>query len=296
MFTKEASQEKYLDSVSKDAVISEVAWDGQLFIPIWHFSWRRYLTVIFVLSTWLYLDFPQYLNPTPGYAPTMLMFKLLELFFPSSPEEVAKGVPFNSPIWQWVFFILHVIKVSIIFAFLKFGVFNPSSFNPFKKRAQRSKSVDEHLLKTIGWTANHRATVDEWRTQNSRQVIKELGIGMAHHNGTLGKLRFSGIYLTKGEGFAVKKNMTLKEREVFEKERQKNPDKFYISDEYYQLYYTPLAVVFSDPETDDNTKAEVLAYYRRFGPKKGDEGLNELFDKREKLQNLWLREGRVEQR
>lgn len=293
LFTPYSSKPEYLDSIPQDAKIVDVAWDGQLFVPIWTFNYRRFYSIIAFLAIWLYLDLPQYITPTPGLAPTLLMHKLLDILMPPNENDIGKPPAFNSIIWQWAFFALHVLKVVFIFMLFQTGSFNPVSLNPAKRRAKRVANVDAYLLKSIGWTSMRKATVNDWRLEHSKNVIKEVGVGYAHQHSMWDSLRFSGVYLDKDEGFAVKKKMTLIEREEFKKHEKSNPSKFYMSEEYLNMYYTPLAVVFSDPAVPDATRAEVLSYYRKNGPKKGSDELKAIYEKREKLRNKLIKEGKI---
>lgn len=293
LFTKDASKPEYLVSISQDAKIKDVAWDGQLFVPIWKFNSRRFYTIIAVLCGWLYLDLPQYITPTPGLAPTLLGHKLLDYWVPPSPELSAEDPAFNSVTWQWVFFVLHILKVLFIFMLFQTGSLNPFSLNPYNRRSNRKKNIDEYLLKSIGWTATRKSTINDWRLAHSKNVIGKVGVGYAHQNNLWSKIRFAGVYLDNDEGYAVKKNMTVIEREEFEKKKLANPSKFYISPKYFDLFYEPLARVFADPESTNQTKAEMLTYYRQNGPKEGPQELKEAYDKREKLRNKLIKEKKI---
>lgn len=293
LFTTDSANKEYLDSIEQDAKISDVAWDGQLFVPIWTFLPRRFYGLVAFLAIWLYLDLPQYITPTPGLAPTLLANRLLDYLVPPSLEESTKESVFSTPIWQWVFFALHVLKIVFIFILFQTGSFNPVSLNPYSHYSSRRKKVDQHMLKSIGWTATRKSTVADWRLENFKNQTKNGDSHSIQISNSSDKLRFSGIYLDKDEGFNVKKNMTLIEREEFEKYKLANPSKFYMSEDYLNMYYTPLAIVFSDPEVSEVTRTEVLSYYRKYGPKKGTTELKAIYEKRERLQNNLIKENKI---
>lgn len=171
------------------------------------------------------------------------------------------------------------------------GSFNPVSLNPYSHYSSRRKNVDQHMLKSIGWTATRKATVADWRLENFKNQMKN---GDAHsiQNQLSGKPRFSGIYLDKDEGFNVKKNMTLIEREEFEKYKLANPSKFYMSEDYLNTYYTPLAIVFLTPKC---LRSPELRYCRTIENTvlKGTEELKVIYEKREKLQNNLIKENKI---
>lgn len=287
LFLPEASNEKYLDSVSMDAKIGDVAWDGQLFVPIWSFNYRRYATVMIFLVAWLYADLPQYITPTPGIAPSLLAHAVLDSIFPPTATEIeiAQTTPFKSVVWQWIFFLVHVVKIGFIYLIFHSGSFNPYSLNPFKRRTKRSAALDEQLLKSIGWTSACKGTIKNWRLENSRAKVKEVGVRYAHEHNLWYKLRTAGVYLDDDEGFGVKKNMTVAEQEKLEKTKIANPSKVYMSQEFLKLYFEPLIDVFDDESLEIPVLAEALAEFRKYGPKKGTPELKEIYDKREKLRN-----------
>lgn len=286
LFTKDAALDKYTSPVDQNAPIGKVAWDGQLMIPVWKFLPHRYTGVVTFLSLWLYTDLPQYITPTPGIAPIMIMYKFLDYLAPSGEDTSSTGTTtaeamFNSHTWQWVFFGGHLIKILFIFLLFNSGLFNPISLNPFKEKKLRSSKPDVKLFERIGWTSVRKATPDEWRTENSGNKIKEIGIGAAHQAGLLSTLPHEGIFLEDGEGWAVPKtnnNNNKTDKEII----GKPGPRFYLSDDYLTKYYLPLATVFSDPEVNDEMRGEILSYYRKFGPKKGTPEIKQYYEMRVK--------------
>lgn len=241
------------------ALLGDVIYEGQLVLPIWQYNYTRFLLIMTFLGAWLYTDFPQYLTPTPGLAPTMLLYNLLDKFFPDpTPQPSA----FDSVSWQWFFFSLHFLKVAFIYLLFYSGVFNPISLNPFRHRALRTRPVDSETLARFGPTGIRKASVAEWRVENARNEISELGIGAAHKAGLLLTLRDAGVQLTSGEGWDTPKDEFL----VPPTTTNDTPYRFKLSIEYYRACYNYVTEHPSD-------HAERLEYYRRWGPKKGSSAL-----------------------
>lgn len=295
LFCKDAAKEKYTRAVDQNRPIGELLWDSQLVVPVWTFVPHRFLTVMSILMGWLYLDLPQYITPTPGIAPSILIQRVIDSVAVSAAAAESSPSQYDTPIWQWVFFAMHIAKIIFIFAMFQTGTFNPISLNPFTNRKLRTTQPTLEMLNSIGWTNVKRATPEEWRSQNSKNMIaEEGGFGkLLQNKGKLKEIANAGIFLTDGEGLATpkpsKKENSKEGSDNSTKVEMIDKDgKFHLTDEYFYYYYAPLAKAINDENMDSQSKAELMSYYRRYGPKKATPELKEIYLKRlqyEKKQN-----------
>lgn len=196
-----------------DEPLGKQVIEGQLIEPKWEWNYTRWITVITVLSAWLYLDLPQFITPTPGIAPSTLAFKgidkVMELFgineisnLNFSPENDEAGTPFSSIPWQIGFFVFHILKVLVVYGLFWAGGINPYSFNPMESRKLRLRVLNRDKLLSIGWTGCRRATKPEWSEENRKNLIERHGgIVRAYNAGVLGETSKLGVQLDKGEGW-----------------------------------------------------------------------------------------------
>lgn len=271
LFDTEAHLEKYLKKVDQNSKIINVAWEGQLIVPLWEYNYTRLITVLAILGGWLYLDFPEYLHPTPGYAPTNLMYSLAIKYFPALRDDSPSS--FSGPIWEWVFFGLHFVKVAFIYLIIWVGGVNPVSFNPIVNRKHLKKEVTRDILLDIGWTSARRATPHEWREENRKTKIEAAGgIVPAYHAGILDGIGTAGVNLGPGEGWDSEAS-SGKDRE----------GKFVINKSYFKNLYRPLAEKLATDDISDDEKANLVKNFRRSGPEAGTDEFHELYNARKKL-------------
>ncbi|KAF5094746.1 hypothetical protein D0Z00_003411 [Geotrichum galactomycetum] len=287
LFARDAADPgPYLKPVDQNEEIGKVAWEGQLFVPVWRPHTRRILVMASILLGWLYLDLPQYITPTPGINPTLLISRVFERVLPAGAVsadavESLGGNDGGSPITQWMFFFVHVIKCAIIALVFYAGLINPLTTNPFKARfAAKNKAAEltpEKLL-AIGWTGTHRATPAQWRDDNRKHQIDRVGgVGKAHTMGILEQLRFAGVYLGPGEGFNTspqENNLPGKPNMV---DDDKPQEKFLLSDEYYKLLLQDISQKLHDDTRSDREKTALLKSFRASGPIFGPEELQALY-------------------
>ncbi|CAN6637567.1 glucose-signaling factor 2 [Trichomonascus vanleenenianus] len=272
LFSSVAHNEKWLKKVDQSTKIKDACWEGQLVVPLWEYNYTRFATVLSILGGWLYLDFPEYLHPTPGYAPTTLFFNLVESFFPALKDDTPSA--FNGIWWQWGFFTMHLLKVGFIYLILHVGGVNPVSFNPIVNRRSVKKEISREILLDIGWTSARRATPMEWREEHRKKVIEQHGgIVAAYHAKALEGLGSAGVWLREGEGF----NTDPKATGVDE-------SKFTVNEEYFQQLYVGLAKELSKEDTKEEDKALLIRNFRRSGPYEGPEGLKQRYEERKKLE------------
>ncbi|KAK9382610.1 glucose signaling factor 2-domain-containing protein [Kockiozyma suomiensis] len=180
--------------------ISDIVREGQLFVPIFKYNKRRFFTVVALLLFWLYTDLPEWFTPTPGISLFALCTKAYDHFFaeipdPNAPEPEAEPADGTVDV---VFFVFHFLKCLVIFLIFFFGGYNPTSMNPFYD----APDVSADQLRAIGWTGARRITPDEWREENRKRKIEEVGGAVkAYEKGILLGLGTAGVSLRAGEGF-----------------------------------------------------------------------------------------------
>ncbi|KAK9470531.1 glucose signaling factor 2-domain-containing protein [Dipodascopsis tothii] len=202
-----------LTALDETKTIAEVAREGQLFVPIFPKSYRRIFAVVGFLLLWLYTDLPDWASYTPGISLFALTSRAYERWFPdglngtepidtTDPDYIAAHA--QDGVIDVVFFLFHVIKVTVVFLIFFFGGFNPSSLNVVRTmffREQRPDVTPEQL-RDLGWTGARRITPEEWREENRNRKIEECGGALrAYEKGILMGLTTAGIHLGPGEGF-----------------------------------------------------------------------------------------------
>ena len=279
LFNPDSHKEQHLKKVDQDARIKAVAWEGQLIEPIWEYNYTRWITIVSLLFFWLYLDLPQYITPTPGYAPTMLLFNFVEYYFPALKDEGPS--PFDTAIWQWAFFAFHIIKVAVIYLIFWVGGVNPVSFNPIENRKASKNEITRDKLLNVGWTGSRRATPHEWKEENRKQKIEKAGgIVKAYHAGILTGIGDAGVTLGKGEGWDSS-SPTQAEESIAGDE----PRKFIVNRRYLTELYQVLASHLNNGELSEEEKGAVIKSFRRGGPEEGPERIKELYAARKLLGN-----------
>lgn len=205
-----AHEDKWIDRVSDDDMIGEIAWDSQLFVPIWQENKTRRNVTILLFLIWLYTDLPDMISPTPGIQLTNQLIKvsyfLGNLVGVNFPEDDGS---LDAPVWAWAFFAFHVLKCLTLYLVLWSGTVNPLSVNPIKASklaAEGTKRLNQQVLQSIGWTGARRVADDVWRNEYREWVISSSGgIVSANDQGKLKELKEAGVWLEDGEGFSVRK-------------------------------------------------------------------------------------------
>lgn len=278
LFHERAAREEFQKPISNDALIGDVIAEGQLIIPQWRYHYRRWLVTVLVLSVWLYLDLPEFISPTPGTAPSIWIHWLIKDYLPGTFGSVrTEGGLFESHIMQCLFFLFHVIKVSLFYLFLWNGAWHPttlSPFAPYNLRSNKKPLPKPEDLSLIGWTGVRKTTPKDW-IQKSLDYRKEIsgGVVEAYKSGLLSKP--IGYDLKPGEGWSVLVDKTLNDVKV-EKDLLDAEGKFVVSKEYFLEVAKPLSV-YVRVNRDENDKAKKLREYREFGYLDSSPTLKELF-------------------
>lgn len=278
LFSKTASQEQFLKPAIERFTFEQQVWEGQLFVPVWEPHLLRFLTSVSLLMIWLYLDLPQYITPTPGISPSILIMKQLDKILGTSMSVTISSTSdsdVQSILWEWIFFAFHVLKVIVVWVILFFGAINPISFNPLKWRESQRVELTQTQLLAIGWTGARRVSPAEWREENRLHQIKRAGgISEAFKKGILNELPKAGLFLGMGEGFDTPTtNIT-----------EKNVDgKFLLSPKYFKTLYKSITAELKRKDMSDEEKGALLKSFRRSGPLDGPELLQSMYKERMKL-------------
>lgn len=279
LFTKTADDEQFLAPVDGNKPFADQIWEGQLFVPIWQPDHLRLMTISSLLLGWLYLDLPQHLTPTPGLGPTILLMKLFDKIFGTNVMGMDSGSssPFETVIWEWVFFAFHILKIFIIWVFFYFGGINPNSFNPLKARNVQEKEMTSERLLSLGWTGSRRIPPRDWREENRKYRIDAVGgIAAAYQQGILSGLASAGVLLGPGEGFDTPLTNVA--------EGPLSSDgKFLLSPQYFKTLYKPIATELRKKDLEDRQKDDLLRSFRRTGPLDGPPALQKAYKERKAL-------------
>lgn len=278
LFHERAARKEFQKPISNDALIGDVIAEGQLIIPQWKYHYRRWIVTIVALLIWLYLDLPEFISPTPGTAPTGWIMWLIQDYVPKMFSSPSNSALFESHIMQCLFFVFHIIKVSLFYLFLWNGAWHPTSLSPFAASTRSAKKPlpkPEHLAE-IGWTSARKTTPKDW-IQKCLDYRKEMagGVVNAYKTGALSKPL--GYDLNPGEGWSVLKDKTLDEVKV-EKDLLDAEGKFVVSKEYFLEVAKPLGVYVQVHDHDHNDNALKLREFRQYGYLDSSPTLRELFE------------------
>lgn len=273
LFSYETSNAQFRKKINLDDRIAQHCWPSQLIIPVWEFlSFRFYLFVTFLI-VWLYTDLPDFISPTPGICLTNQMSTLVasvatRFGYGHIADAMIKDI--QDPVsvgGQCVFFVFHVLKVTMIFFILHIGLFNPRKF-----RFSKDQEITKEKLLDLGWTGSRRATPDDYLEAYREYKIKEHG-GMvpAHQAGLFTKLKKLGVWLGEGEGYDTPVSKDHKLSDITE-------DKYILS---YDLF-VKLGENFENHITGKGAEElnASIKQFRRFGLMHSDETIRELVDKR----------------
>ncbi|QID87105.1 glucose repression protein [Saccharomyces pastorianus] len=319
MFHYDADNEENLVELNDSKPLIDQLWPGQLVVPQWRLSKKNIWTFAAVMLTWLYTDLPDAICPTPGICLTNQLSRVLiplarHMDLPDIAAKLEQEVQANysSLIAQWLFFVMHVFKIALITLFLKLGIANPISFNPYKLwtlRDMASPSSNSNnkngknpagasngatdlktLLRSVGWIGAKRATYDDYQTNYYNYVIEKMGGPVAAYRaGAIRKAAAPGIQLEAGEGFQsrLEDRFTASTFTAIETER-----KFILSEEYFVELENNLKKILEEYDGDIGKMNAEIRRFRRFGIYEPDEKLatlvklrREITDEKEKKAN-----------
>lgn len=275
LFGEKGHYSKWLKPLPLEDSMSEHIAEGQLVVPIWNPNNRRQYAVIAFLLTWLYLDLPDFVSPTPGLAPSNLIFWLADEFLlaPQAPSET-DGV-FTNRYLQILFFIFHLTKVGFIYLILWNGAWNPKSLNPFLKR--KALKVPEHEeLSMIGWTGARRLPPSSWESKyHDYRTYRAGGVVEAFRKGVF--LKPTGLELKEREGWNALAHRKLEEVDV-DSHLLDSDGKFVVSRKYFLELAKPLSQTISQKTSTPAEDVEMIKNFRSYGYLDGPKLLVELFD------------------
>lgn len=276
LFDYSASKQSRI--VANSDLILANTWPGQLILPNWEFNYFRHYSVILLLLTWLYTDLPDSLSPTPKIGLSthiihlivkgLIYFKKYDL----AANLLAEALGPISHTTEAVFFVFHIVKVTIIYLTLASGLFNP--YKLFASNTKLNISRDD-LIK-LGWTGTRKASPDEYKDFYRDYKIKELG-GMikAHQAGLFDILINLGSFMKLGEGFStpIDNKATIKDLE--------NSNTFSLNYEYITLLSSYFAEFVQEKEGQE--LSDFIKQFRRYGLLHSNEKIQALVQKRKSL-------------
>lgn len=275
LFGEKAHHSKWLKTLPLDEPIGEQIAEGQLVVPLWKPNNTRQYTVIAFLLIWLYLDLPDFISPTPGLAPSNLIFWLADEFLlaPQVPSE-NDGI-FSNRYLQILFFVFHLAKVSFIYLILWNGAWHPKSLRPYGKKI--ALKVPEHEeLSIIGWTGARRLPPSSWEGKyHDYRTNRAGGVVEAFKQGIF--LKPTGYELKEGEGWNALAHRKLEEVDV-DLDLLDSEGKFVVSRKYFLELAKPLSQTISQKSSTPAEDLEMIKNFRSFGYLDGPKVLTELFD------------------
>ncbi|AHY76420.1 Gsf2p [Saccharomyces cerevisiae YJM987] len=314
MFHYEADNEENLEELNDSKPLIDQLWPGQLVVPEWKLSKKNIWVYTIIMLAWLYTDLPDAISPTPGICLTNQLSRLLipvakHMDLPEIAAKLEQEVQANysSLVAQWLFFVMHIFKVGIITLFLKLGIANPISFNPYKLWSLRdltspsangaknsggnNNTTDlKTRLRSLGWIGAKRATYDDYQTNYYNYVIDKMGGAVAAYRaGAIRKAAAPGIQLVAGEGFQspLEDRFTASTFTAIKTER-----KFILSEEYFVELENNLKKILEEYDGDIGKMNAEIRRFRRFGIYEPDEKLaslvnlrREIADEKEKASN-----------
>lgn len=273
LFGEEADDPKWIRWLDDTTKVSEVGCESMLYIPKWRWNNERHILFLTVLTIWLYLDIPEFLTPTPGVAPSVLVLKLLRYMVPGFLTFPDDNI-FSTKWFQIIFFVLHTLKVLGIYGAFYIGFFNPFSVIPGNSKTPSMPTTQE--LSDLGWTSSRRLAHEDWPFKYRDHRIERVGgVVKAYRLGLLEKP--IGVWLHEGEGFNYFKNGN--------KLPKVNPEtlltadgKFVPSQRYFEILAKPLAALLSS-DASISTKVQRLKDFRSFGYLDSPSELRDLYER-----------------
>ncbi|SCU88514.1 LAMI_0D10374g1_1 [Lachancea mirantina] len=244
IFHYDADKKEYLKELDVKNEIMDQLWPGQLVLPKWELNMTAILTYALIMLAWLYTDLPDAISPTPGICLTNQVSKRLlkvadSLGYHAIAAKLNEEIQVNSAglIAQWLFFTLHILKVTVITLVFYTGLANPVALNPWKFYRTRKVVVDKDsnqlkdTLRKIGWVGAKKATYDDYRdTYYNYEIEKAGGLVPAYKSGAMQAAANPGLALLPGEGFQtpLDARFTGSTFKTMEESR-----KFVLSEEYF---------------------------------------------------------------
>ncbi|CAI4047728.1 hypothetical protein SKDZ_13G0900 [Saccharomyces kudriavzevii ZP591] len=306
MFHYDADNEENLGELNDSKPLIDQLWPGQLVVPEWRLSKKNIWVYVTIMLAWLYTDLPDAVSPTPGICLTNQLSKLLipvakRMDLPDIAAKLEQEIQANysSLVAQWLFFVMHIFKIAVITLFLKLGIANPISFNPYKlwtlrdmtspsaknnngKSAGSNSATDlKTILRSLGWIGAKRATYDDYQTNYYNYVIDKMGGAVAAYRaGAIRKAAAPGIQLEAGEGFQspLENRFTASTFTVI-----KTEGKFILSEEYFVELENNLKKILEEYDGDIGQMNAEIRRFRRFGIYEPDEKLATLVKLRREI-------------
>lgn len=278
LFSYETGEARFQKSVKNFDKVSDCIWPGQLLLPIWEFNYFGWYSFLLILITWLYTDLPDFISPTPGICLTNQFSYLLSwLASKFNQTKLASALidDIRDPVGilgQVCFFIMHIIKLGIIYLFIHTGAFNPIKLFRLGNKSVPTSITKEGLIE-IGWTGTRRACPDEYKDYYRDYKIKEFGgLIPAHQSGLFDNLKNLGVFLGVGEGFNTPLNSKLSIKDMLN-EDEDDKAKFKLNYEYFSKL-GEFFHIYTNQE--DSNLVEAIKQFRRYGILHSNESIKKI--------------------
>ncbi|KAF0267303.1 hypothetical protein FOG48_03653 [Hanseniaspora uvarum] len=304
IYDYDADEAQYLKPLDLSKSVEDQLWPHQLILPKWDLNYFTIFTYIGIMTVWLISDIPQYINPWKNMNLTYLLnlfffkvFKYLEVDYiadliEKDMIEVNSLNNDSSMILLWGIYFLHIFKVIVITFFLKVGMINPPSFNPFfyyfkyfkeGDYQKKNQSALNHYMASLGMNGIKRFNIDQYKNYVYSYWLKKAGNDQvkAYKTGYFKYMKGEYVPLKKGEGFDsnLKDRFTVDTFDILEKE-----NKFVLSEAYYQEVFKTMVSIMNS--LDELAFINTLKDFKKFGINEcSNETLNSIYIKRKEVED-----------
>lgn len=300
IFDYDADLKQYKQALDPEKSLMDQLWPGQLIIPEWKVSRTNVLTYVVLMLIWLYTDLPDVISPTPGISLTNQLSRtaipILEHFDYGHVADRLKmeiQVNYTGVVAQWLFFVVHILKIAVITMFFTTAMVNPISFNPAALYKIRNMQINDpklrNLMRSLGWVGARRGTYDEYQGNYYNYIIKKYGDpAKAFRAGMIKVAAAPGFPLGEGEGFQtpLSQRLTASTFKTIKEER-----KFVLSEEYFIQLEDDLKKNLDACQGDIGAMNNEIRRFRRFGLFEPGEELTEMVTLRKEA---WIEEKKAE--
>lgn len=285
IFDYDADLKQYKQRLDPEKKLLDQLWPGQLILPEWKRSSNNIIIYVALMLVWLYTDLPDVISPTPGISLTnqlsRIAIPILDHFDLGHVSERLKAeiqVNYTGVVGQWLFFVVHILKIALITLFFTTAMVNPISFNPAVLYKIRNMQLTDpklrSLLRSLGWVGARRGTYDEYQGNFYSYTINKYGDpAKAFRAGMIRIAAAPGFPLGEGEGFQTPLAQRLT-GSTFKTMREEG--KFVLSEEYFIQLEDDLKKKLDECDGDIGKMNSEIRRFRRFGFFEPGEELKEL--------------------
>lgn len=285
IFDYDADLKQYKQKIDPEKKLMDQLWPGQLILPEWETSTTNIIIYVALMLVWLYTDLPDVISPTPGISLTNQLSRIaipilehFELGHVADRLKMEIQVNYTGLAAQWLFFVVHILKIAVLTMFFTTAMVNPISFNPavlYKIRnIQLTDPKLRSLLRSLGWVGARRGTYDEYQGNLYSYIMKKYGDpAKAFRAGMIKVAAAPGFPLGEGEGFQTPLAQRLTGSTF---KTIKEEGKFVLSEEYFIQLEDDLKKKLDACQGDIGEMNNEIRRFRRFGFFEPGEELKEL--------------------